>query len=136
MNRFQYSIECVYVISLIMEKYQISQNLLAIYSYIKIHKLFVHHQCGKYHVKRIPKFLKVSQSKSVQNKKNAENWKNKNRFHRGLASFSRWKNVQKVPKPRKTRFQTLWVPKNRFPGLSCKLRKRRNPGFFLETFIY
>ena len=67
--------ECIYSISLIMKKYQISQNLLGIYRYIKIHIFFVYHQWGKSHVKKIPKFVKVSQNKSVQKNKNAEKLK-------------------------------------------------------------
>ena len=131
MNRIENSIECVYVISLIIEKYQISQNLLAIYSYIKIHKLFVHHQCGKSHVKRIPKFLKVSQSKSVQNKKMPKIEKIKSLPSRTCIVLS-MKKCPEGPKTPENAFSDTMGAKESISGLILQTSKTEKSRFFFR----
>ena len=123
------------MISLIIEKYQISQNLLAIYSYIKIHKLFVHHQCGKSHVKRIPKFLKVSQSKSVQNKKNAENCKNKKSLPSRTCIVLSMKKCPEGPKTPENAFSDTMGAKESISGLILQTSKTEKSRFFC-TYVH
>ena len=67
----------------------------------------VYHQWGKSHVKKIPKFVKVSQNKSVQKNKNAENWKKLKSLPSGTCIVL---SMKKQAEGQKT-------PENAFPGL-------------------
>ena len=108
-----------------MKKYQISQNLLGIYRYIKIHIFFVYHQWGKSHVKKIPKFVKVSQNNSVQKKKNAENWKNLKSLPSGTCIVLSMKKQAEGPKTPENAFPGLMDAKESISGLISKTSKKK-----------
>ena len=74
--------------------------------------------------KKIPKFLKVSQNKSVQKKKNAENWKKLKSLPSGTCIVLSMKKQAEGPKTPENAFPGLMDAKESISGLNSQTSKK------------